>query len=426
VFTAGERLERSELTTRHARCRALLRALLPEAGGLLVTGHPAIYYFTGTLADGVLWLPLEGEPVLAVRKGIERAGLESPLEAVAAYRGFQELPSVLAGAGSALPGTVAVDKAGLTWQQAELLLARLPGYTFLSGDGIVARTRAIKSEEELRKLREAGRRHHQALRFLLPRRIRPGQSELAIGHALWDIFFSLEHCGPLPTGLPGSGLFLGNICAGENGNYPTAYNGPLGIKGTHPAAPAMGHARAVWQKGDILTIDVGFNFEGYLTDKTEVYFAGRAEDIPAPVRKAQAAAEAIETAAAAMLRPGMRPAAIYAEGLRMARDLGFADGFMGLGGNKVPFLGHGIGLTVSDWPIIAQGFGEPLEPGMVVALEPKIGLPGYGMAGTENTYEITPSGARCLTGNERGIIRVAAEPAPPPQNGAGEAAPAAR
>jgi Xaa-Pro aminopeptidase len=43
---------------------------------------------------------------------------------------------------------------------------------------------------------------------------------------------------------------------------------------------------------------------------------------------------------------------------------------------------------------------------MVLALEPKKGVPGVGMVGTENTYLVTPEGGRSLTGAHPGLILV--------------------
>ena len=77
---------------------------------------------------------------------------------------------------------------------------------------------------------------------------------------------------------------------------------------------------------------------------------------------------------------------------------------MGLGDNRVPFLGHGIGLTIDERPVVANGFDRPLEEGMTLALEPKIGIPGFGMVGLENTFEVGPEGGRCLTGGDTGIL----------------------
>jgi Xaa-Pro dipeptidase len=36
---------------------------------------------------------------------------------------------------------------------------------------------------------------------------------------------------------------------------------------------------------------------------------------------------------------------------------------------------------------------------MGIALEPKLGIPGFGMVGLENTFEVTASGGRSLTGD---------------------------
>ena len=43
---------------------------------------------------------------------------------------------------------------------------------------------------------------------------------------------------------------------------------------------------------------------------------------------------------------------------------------------------------------------------MVLALEPKKGVPGVGMVGTENTYLVTSEGGRSLTGSHPGLILV--------------------
>ena len=58
---------------------------------------------------------------------------------------------------------------------------------------------------------------------------------------------------------------------------------------------------------------------------------------------------------------------------------------MGFGRHQVKFLGHGIGLWIDEKPVIAKGFDEPLEEGMVFALEPKKGIQGCG-AGRDRKY----------------------------------------
>jgi len=76
----------------------------------------------------------------------------------------------------------------------------------------------------------------------------------------------------------------------------------------------------------------------------------------------------------------------------MAEEAGLADHFMGYGADQVKFLGHGIGLEVDEWPVLARGFDMPLEPGMVIAVEPKFTFPGRGVVGIENTYAVQSEG----------------------------------
>ncbi|MDE7065543.1 MAG: M24 family metallopeptidase, partial [Desulfovibrionaceae bacterium] len=88
-------------------------------------------------------------------------------------------------------------------------------------------------------------------------------------------------------------------------------------------------------------------------------------------------------------------------------EAGFAEGFMGLGDNKVRFLGHGVGLAMDESPVLAEHFDTPLEEGMVLALEPKIGLPDIGMVGLEHTCLVTPFGGRSLTGEDVALAVIA-------------------
>lgn len=79
---------------------------------------------------------------------------------------------------------------------------------------------------------------------------------------------------------------------------------------------------------------------------------------------------------------------------------------MGFGNHQVKFLGHGIGLWIDETPVIAEGFDEPLEEGMVFALEPKKGILDVGLVGIENTFVVTPQGGRSLTGKNKGLLEV--------------------
>lgn len=369
-------------------------------------GRVNIYYFTGFMGAGVYWLPREGEPVALLRKGVTRAKMDNPEHRVGEFRSYGELAGIFASFDAPLSPLVAAEQSALPWSLADNLKKRLPDVSFVNAELLLSRLRAVKSPYELALMREAGARHAKGAEEMIPRAISPGMSEMQIACVVSDSFYSLGSCGLTRLSAFGEELLLGEVSVGEHGNHPTFYNGPLGCRGMHPAAPFLGSPERIWKDGELLTIDAGFCFEGYNSDKTTCYFAGDASDIPSVVLRAHDVCREIEAVIGARLRPGEIPAELYDTALRMAAKTGFAEGFMGLGGNKVPFVGHGIGLCIDEWPVLAARFSKPLEVGMVLAVEPKIGLAGVGMVGTENTWEVGEAGGICLSGGIREILCV--------------------
>ena len=295
---------------------------------------------------------------------------------------------------------------GLSWALANSLTKNLPALQFVSADKIIGMCRAKKSEWELAIIREAGSRHARCLTELLPPFLHEGMNELEIGHKISELFFSEGNLGILRMENYGEEVFLGHISAGDSANYPSVFNGPVGLRGVHPAAPYMGSAEITWSTGKPLIIDVGFTLAGYTTDKTQVYWLGEKKSIPGKTRKAHNFCIELQSRIAELLRPGILPSHIWDKCFSITELSEWHDGFMGFGKNKVFFVGHGIGLAIDEYPVLARGFDSPLEEGMILAVEPKIGIPGFGMVGVENTFEVTHRGGRSLTGENFDIITV--------------------
>jgi len=412
MLNISERLPYEQMALRLGICRKLCLEHIPQAGGILIFSALNIYYFTGTLANGVLYIPLEGEPVLMIRNKfgdkieriITRAMAESPLKQIHSFTEYTEISDICKNCGLGLSPIVAAEMNGLNWNDSKLLQTALPKLKFVAGDKIAISCREIKSEWELNKMRLAGQRHNDVLYRLVPELIHVGMNEKEISIIVFNEFFKQGHSGMNRMGNFGEDCFLGHISVGENGNYPSHFNGPLGLKGVHPASPFMGNMASIWEKNSILAIDAGFVLEGYHTDKTQVYWSGTAGSLPDPLKKAQDICLEIQNYAALALKSGAIPSQIWHNSCLMAKNLGMEDGFMGIGDNKVKFLGHGIGLVIDESPVLADRFNSPLMQGMVLAIEPKIGIAGYGMLGLENTFEVTEQGGKSLTGDEFNII----------------------
>jgi Xaa-Pro dipeptidase len=170
-----------------------------------------------------------------------------------------------------------------------------------------------------------------------------------------------------------------------------------------PAVPLFSSRTRKLRRGDLVFIDTGCGFEGYHPDKTLTYIFG--QNPSDEVRSAQAKCVEVQNQIAAMLTPGAIPSRIYDTVIK-SLDADFLNNFMGFGNRRVKFLGHGIGLLIDEFPVLAKGFDEPLEEGMAMAVEPKKGIKGVGMVGIENTFLITPDGGRSLTGSSQGLIEV--------------------
>lgn len=170
-----------------------------------------------------------------------------------------------------------------------------------------------------------------------------------------------------------------------------------------PAVPMNGSPDHRLRKGDLIYIDTGCGVGGYHTDKTMTYIFGRS--IPDAAIEAHQQCVDIMNKVASMLSPGAVPSFIYNEVISSLSPA-FLENFMGYGKGAVKFIGHGVGLTIDEPPVIANGFNEPVREGMVFAVEPKKGIPDIGLVGTENTYIVTSQGGISITGDNPGLIPV--------------------
>jgi len=358
-----------------------------------------LYYFTGTMQDGMLIIPKSGEATFWVRRSYERALDESLFPNIEPMDSFRDAAKNV----SKLPDTVYLETEVVPLALYQRFQKYFPFKNFRSVDAQVCAVRAVKSEYELSLTREAGRIHQHVLEDLVPEMLREGMSEADLSTELFSILVEEGHHGACRFGMFDTEMILGNVCFGESSIYPTYFNGPGGKYGLCPAAPVLGSRDRKLRKGDLVFIDVGCGVDGYHTDKTTTYMFG--SSLPQYAIDAHNKCVDIQNEASSMLKPGTIPSKIY-NAIMNGLDKNFLQNFMGFGSRKVKFLGHGVGLLIDETPVIAEGFDEPLQEGMVFALEPKKGIENIGMVGIENTFIVTSKGGECITGDNPGLIPV--------------------
>ncbi len=431
-------LPEKESQNRFQNIRHYITQKYPHLAGIFIFSRISIYYFTGTLANGVLWIPQDNEPILFVRKGLERAKKESSLSHIFSYKSYADIEKICHE--QAMPITenfqLGIEASSIPYQLAQLFFSKIKAFqnhTAQPIDDAIKYVRSIKSEYEAQFMREAGKRQTLALEKILPFALQeflekgeqtysylshfdknlctsyPKEKNLTekkIAEICIDIYTELEHDKMCRMSAYGEESFYGHVAIGNSLNTAHYYNGAMGFQGIHPALPCLG-SKNILTKNTPLCVDMLFNYQGYLTDKTQCYFYGKEKDLPDLAKKALDFCIETQDLIANTLKQGTIPEEIWFQTLEKVKQYHFEENFMGYKQNSVPFLGHGIGLTVDESPVLAKNFKAPLENGMFIACEPKIGIPNFGMIGIENTYELIDNSVKNITSLGNNIIYLA-------------------
>ena len=388
----------TELNDRMKRFRTRMDRTCPDWELTAIVGKIPLYYFTGTMQDGLLLIPQDGEAVFWVRQSFERAQDESLFPHLRTMKSYRD---VAAGMGR-LPSTVWLEADLMPIAQLQRIQKYLPFTDVKPVDEQVAAVRAVKSRYELGLMEHAGKIHRHVLEDCIPGMLNEGIDEVGFCCDLYSLMVKEGHQGIIRFGMFNE-MLLGQIGFGTSSITPTCVNTPGGVSGMHPSVPQMGCREKKLRNGDLVVVDIGCGYRGYQTDKTMTYMFGK--PIPDEAIREHKRCVQIQDQLAALLKPGAIPSEIYST-IMAELEPEFLTNFMGFGKHKVKFLGHGIGLWIDETPVIAQGFDEPLEEGMVLAIEPKKGIPEVGLVGIENTFVVTSHGGRSITGTSKGLVEV--------------------
>ncbi|MSR31295.1 MAG: aminopeptidase P family protein [Gemmataceae bacterium] len=148
-------------------------------------------------------------------------------------------------------------------------------------------------------------------------------------------------------------------------------------------------------KAALLLVDWGANsLVGYKSDLTRVldthnYLGKGCGDI-AKLREIHQVVCRAQQAAREVIRPGALASEVDAAARKVIAEAGY-EKFFGHG------LGHGFGLLIHEGPWLRPKSETPLQPGMVLTLEPGIYLPGVGGVRIEDDFLVIPDGVERLT-----------------------------
>lgn len=393
-----DRTPRSELEHRASRLQAAMR----EAGldGVLATQNADVFYLSGVVQQAQLYMPLEGPPCLMVRKHFDRARMTTALDEsqVVGIRSLRELPGLIEGAGGR-PRRLGLELDTLpynTYQAYAKALAPLEA-ELVDASTLFRQVRAIKSEYELDQIRTAARVADVGIRAAAEA-AQEGMTELELAAIIEAATRVAGHSGVLRMRFFGQEMHMGHLLAGNAGGVASFMNSPTGGYGVGPWAP-YGASRRPIRRGEPVFIDYTGEWGGYIADQTRMLSIGPLSQF---WQESYVAMVDVETYVAANARPGMTSGELFSLAEERATHLGHGEYFMGppeaeSPGQKVPFIGHGVGLELDEWPPLQRGTDAVLQAGMVLALEPKLIYPNRGAVGLEDTYVLTEQGLSPLT-----------------------------
>ncbi len=258
-----------------------------------------------------------------------------------------------------ITGAVALE---LNWLPAAMLGAiqeALPNARLQPHDSGLNNMRAIKTADELQKIRAALRLCDMAQHFVRER-LQAGLREIE----LWgQMKARLE--ADINQRLPLLADLVGGLRTAEVGGPPGAY---------------------VLQEGDPLILDMVPRLDGYWGDNAATYFVGEPS---AELRAMYTLSRDTLYRGIDAVKPGVK-----------AKDLDslLRNAIRNAGYEPYPHhSGHGVGVTYHEEPRIVPYNEMTLEAGMVILLEPGVYVPGVGGVRLEHALLITPDGCEVLT-----------------------------
>ena len=338
-------------------------------------------------------IPAAGDAFALARKGMTRIRSEIQHIDVAAFTSGKDLSEIFGNRGLSNSRRVGLTLDRLSYLSAMRLMKifSLGVPEDISWD--VRMLRAVKSESEIALQKKAAQ-----IMAKVPQIVRQalvdGITELELSAVLESYFRLNGHSVIVPSRREGvDALAFGACSSGKNSLAGTKFEGVCAGIGLSSGTP-YGASTDVIKKGTPIIIDFAFNFDGYIIDQTRMASIG-APDFE--VLRAYDTMLEIESAIFDAMKPATMWEDIYNLAVDMANEAGYADIFMGSGTEQVKFVGHGVGLELDEPPFIASGMKYELRTGMVVAVEPKVALPGIGIVGIEDTVVVLESGVEAIT-----------------------------
>ena len=264
---------KSELDSRIAKLQEILRK--NGIDGAILLQNVDLFYFTGTIQRSHLFIPLEGKPVLLVKKNLERARAESRLDNIIGVNSLREVSTVLQSYGYGPFKTLGFELDVLPANQYLRYQKLFEPAEIVDISMFIRTVRMVKSPYEIEILKDVAELH-QEVYFFVKDNLREGISELELSAKIAAFSRRKGHSGLMRVRGFNEDLFYIHLLSGNN-TQPSYFDGSVGGKGVGPAF-AQGSCDKLIGKNEPVLFDFDFIFDGYMLDQTRVFCIGKLAD----------------------------------------------------------------------------------------------------------------------------------------------------
>ena len=385
MYNTDTHTPQSEIDQRTEKLRNQLEE--NNIGAALLVQRADLLYFAGSVQEAHLYVPVDDEPILMVFKSLDRAIAESPLSRIVPLASPKAVPDVLNQYGYKVPSVMGMEldvlPANLYFTYQKVFEEK----SVVDISHLIRLVRAIKSVYEIDLMRRAAERSDQVA-ACVPALLREGMTELELAGKVEAEARKRGHQGTVRMRYWGAEVFYGHLMAGASAAMPSFPRSPTGGSGASPAV-AQGPGFRPIQRHEPVLVDYVFALNGYYSDHTRIFSLGEPADEMMAAHSAMLDVQALLKKEA---KPGVKSGDIYELAIERTRTLGYDKYFMGVGDDRIRFVGHGIGVELDEYPFLASGQTLELQENMILAVEPKLIFPGQGVVGIENTHRVTENG----------------------------------
>jgi Xaa-Pro dipeptidase len=379
-----------EIERRIAAVRKLLQS--SDMGALFIVQRADLFYFTGTAQIGYLYIPAEGVPLLMIKKYFPRAKSESSIKNTIEIDSIKDIPGKIREYCGRMAKIIGFENDVMPVNDFYFFQKILNAEGYRDGSPLIHAVRMIKSPWEIEQIEKVNELTYKTFKYI-KKELRPGLSEIEFAGIYETYSRTIGHEAKLRARNYQAELYNWHILSGESGGMIGMLDAPASGEGCSPSFPVGGGRKKI-KRNEPIMIDIGFVLNGYHVDETRMFAIDK---MPDKALKASEAAIEIHNSVIELAAPGVLIGDVFQHAVAKAEALGYKEQFLGPVGNKVTFVGHGIGLELVEPPILARNREEPLMPGMVFSLEPKLVYKNEFSAGVESMFMITESGSRMLS-----------------------------